>query len=104
MKDIIIEETNFTEENTAKEEINAEEPVVQKENTSTEEKPMTESEFFEAQKEALKKNIRIWTGVLIYLAVVGLPLCIIVYGIAMEAMFVINLLSFLKTKKITGAH
>jgi hypothetical protein len=71
------------------------------ENTNvSEEKIMTESEFFEAQKEALKKNIRIWTGVLIYLLVVGLVLCLIVYGVAMLTMFVINLLSFLKTKKL----
>ena len=77
-----MEDTNYTEENTAKEE-----------------KTMTESEFLEAKKEALKKNISTWTGVLIFLAVVGLPLCIVVYGIAMEVMFVINLLAFQKTKK-----
>ena len=61
---------------------------------------MTESEFFEAQKEALKKNIKIWTGLLIYLLVVGLVLCIVLYGFFMLTMFVINLLSFLKTKKL----
>ena len=100
-----MEDTDLKEEITAKEEIKAEEAtVLQAENTSTEEiieeKPMTESEFLEAQKEALKKNIRIWTGVLIYLLVAGLVLCLIVYGIAMVTMFVINLLSFLKTKKL----
>lgn len=63
-------------------------------------KIMTESEFFEAQKEALKKNIKIWTGLLIYLLVVGLVLCIVLYGFFMLTMFVINLLSFLKTKKL----
>lgn len=70
------------------------------ENTFTDEKPMTEREFLEEQKAALKKNISTWTGVLIYLLVVGLVLCIVVYGVFMLTMFVINLLSFLKTKKL----
>ncbi|MCR4815138.1 MAG: hypothetical protein K5879_09975 [Lachnospiraceae bacterium] len=65
-----------------------------------EETPMTESEYLEAQKEAIKKNLRIWTGLLIYLLVVGLVLCILIYGVAMLVMFVINLLGFLKTKKL----
>ncbi len=70
------------------------------EKTSTEEKIMTESEFLEEQKAALKKNISVWTGVLINLLVVGLVLCLVVYGFLMVAMFVINLLFFLKTKKL----
>ena len=82
-----MEDTNITEAGISTEE-------------NTEEKTMTESEFLEAQKEALKKNIRVWTGVLIYLLVVGLVLCLIVYGFLMLTMFVINLLSFLKTKKL----
>ena len=65
-----------------------------------EEKTMTESEFLEAQKAALKKNILIWTGVLIYLLVGGLVLCLLLYGFLMLIMFVINLVFFLKTKKL----
>ena len=82
-----MEDSNITEENISTEE-------------NSEEKVMTESEFLEAQKEALKKNIKIWTGLLIYLLVVGLVLCIVLYGFFMLTMFVINLLSFLKTKKL----
>ena len=82
-----MEDSNITEENISTEE-------------NSEEKVMTESEFLEAQKEALKKNIKIWTGLLIYLLVVGLILCIVLYGFFMLTMFVINLLSFLKTKKL----
>ncbi len=98
-----MEDANITEENAVKEEIDKEENSSSEENTSSEEnieeKTMTESEYIEAQKEAFKKNIRIWTGVLIYILVAGVITCILVYGFIMLIMFVINLLFFLKTKK-----
>jgi len=65
-----------------------------------EETPMSESEYLEAQKEAIKKNLRIWKFEFIYLLVVGLVLCLLLYGFAMLVMFVVNLLSYRKTKKL----
>ena len=61
---------------------------------------MTEREYIEAQKTALKKNIKVWIFVLIYLLVAGLVLCLILYGILMLIMFVVNLINVLKTKKM----
>ena len=87
-----MEDTNLTEEN-----------VVQEESTTTEGNSegttMTESEYLEKQKEALKKTIRIWTIMLIYFLVVGVVLCIVVYGISMLVMFVVNFLNLKKMKK-----
>ena len=64
------------------------------------EKIIMENEFLETQKKALKDNIRIWTGVLIYLLVVGLILCLLLYGFLMLIMFVIDLIFLLKTKDL----
>ena len=64
------------------------------------EKIIMENEFLETQKKALKDNIRIWTGVLIYLLVVGLILCLLLYGFLMLIMFVIDLIFLLKTKEL----
>ena len=92
-------EENAAEVNTV-EEKTAEESVEEKTAEETAEKePMSESEYIEAQKEALKKNIRTWIIILVYLLVVGLVLCLIIYGFLMVAMFVVNLIFFLRTKK-----
>jgi hypothetical protein len=87
------EEEPAAEETAAKEEAETEEPKAEEENV------MSESEYIEAAKESLKKNLRTWTGVLIFLIVVGLPLCLVAYGVLMVAMFVVNLLFYLRTKK-----
>lgn len=60
---------------------------------------MTEIEYIEEQKKALKSNIRVWTFVFIYFVVVGLLLCLILYGFIMLGMLVVNLVFFSKTKK-----
>ena len=60
---------------------------------------MTEIEYIEEQKKALKNNIRVWAFVFIYFVVVGLLSCLILYGFIMLGMLVVNLVFFSKTKK-----
>ena len=103
-EEIVAEEETVVEEIAAEEETVAkEETVVKEETASTKansgEKTKEESEFLEGLKESLKKNIHTWTIILVILAVVGLPLCLIIYGIAMEVMAVINFLALKKTKE-----
>ena len=57
------------------------------------------NEFMEEQKKALKTCTHVWIGVLAYLLIVGIIACFIVYGVLMLAMFVVNLIFFLKTQK-----
>ena len=57
------------------------------------------NEFMEEQKKALKTCTHVWIGVLAYLLIVGIVACFIVYGVLMLAMFVVNLMFFLKTQK-----
>ena len=102
-----VKETANSEEEAVKETENSKKESVKETETSEEEaKKETKTadeevikEFIEEQLKKQKTCFIIYIATLAYLVIVGLPACLLLYGIVMLIMFVVNLLIFLKRKK-----
>ena len=102
----VVSEAKALEEEAVKETANSKEEAVKEtgasEETTKETKTADEEvikEFIEEQLKKQKTCFIIYIAVLAYLVIVGLPACLLLYGIVMLIMFVVNLLIFLKRKK-----